>query len=189
MMDTTTLPEGLKAQHQLIEQLEAEQFGWDLMIGSAFVRGMRDIGYKSTAFAMAELVDNSIQAGATKLDVVFGFDDGSKPTKIAIVDNGHGMEPKMVRASLIWGAGTRAENRDGFGKYGYGLPSASVSQCFRVEVYSKVPGGQWYRAYLDIDEIKDGKWTHGNRIQTPERGANRSAGVRDRLSQDPEALG
>jgi hypothetical protein len=35
---------------------------------------MRDIGYKSTAFALAELIDNSIQATATQIDIVFGFD-------------------------------------------------------------------------------------------------------------------
>jgi len=129
---------------------------------------MRDIGYKSTAFAMAELIDNAIQAAATKIDVVFGFDGGAKPTQIAVIDDGHGMEPTMVRASLVWGAGTRAENRSGFGKYGYGLPSASVSQCHRVEVYSKTEEGSWHHAYLDIDEIKDGDWTeNGGRIEMP----------------------
>ena len=102
---------------------------------------------------------------------MFGFDSGSKPSKIAVIDNGHGMESKMVRASLIWGAGTRAENREGFGKYGYGLPSASVSQCHRVTVYSKTPDGEWHSAYLDIDEIKDGKWSKGNRIEMPEEKA------------------
>jgi hypothetical protein len=157
--------DGLMAQDDLIAALE--QTGWELMIGGAFVRGMRDIGYKSTAFALAELGDNSIQAGARNIDIVFGFDQGAKPTKLAIVDDGHGMKPKMVRASLIWGAGTRHLQRDGFGKYGYGLPSASVSQCFRVEVYSKVEGGDWYMAYLDVDEIVDGKWTKGNKIETP----------------------
>jgi hypothetical protein len=132
---------------------------------------MRDIGYKSTSFALAELIDNSIQATASKIDIVFGFDDGAKPTTIAVVDNGHGMEPKMIRASLVWGAGTRADNRSGFGKYGYGLPSASVSQCHRVTVYSKTPGGSWHSAYLDIDEIKDGKWAKDNRIEIPEQTA------------------
>jgi hypothetical protein len=166
-MDITSIPEGLRAQHDFIEHLESEEFGWDIMIGDAFVRGMRDIGYKSTAFALAELIDNGIQAAATKVDVVFGFEQGAKPSQIATIDNGHGMEPKMVRAALIWGAGTRTEDREGFGKYGYGLPSASVSQCFRVEVYSKSPGGEWSRAYLDIDEIKDGLWTQGNRIVMP----------------------
>jgi hypothetical protein len=162
------VPAGLQAQRDYVAKLESDKFGWDLMIGDAFVRGMRDIGYKSTAFAMAELVDNSIQAEATRVDVVLGYDSGSiKPARLAIIDNGHGMDPKMVRASLVWGAGTRADNRDGMGKYGYGLPSASVSQCYRVEVYSKTKGGTWHRAYLDINEIKDGRWTHGNRIEMP----------------------
>lgn len=166
-MATTAIPKGLKEQRDYIAKLESEEFGWDLMIGDAFVRGMRDIGYKSTAFALAELADNSIQAGAGKIDVVFGFANGAKPTQVAIIDDGHGMDAKMVRASLIWGAGTRAEKRDGFGKYGYGLPSASISQCYRVVVYSKISGGDWYSACLDIDEIKNGDWTNGNRIEMP----------------------
>ncbi len=51
-----------KAQQELVKQLD--ETGWDLIVGDAFVRGMRDIGYKSTSYAMAELIDNSIQAGA-----------------------------------------------------------------------------------------------------------------------------
>jgi len=185
-MEVTTAPDGLQAQRAYIEKLESENFGWDILVGDAFVRGMRDIGYKSTSFALAELIDNAIQASATKIDIVFGFDGGAKPTKIAVVDDGYGMEPKMVRASLIWGAGTRAENRDGFGKYGYGLPSASVSQCHRVSVYSKIDGGEWYRAFLDIDEIKDGHWTKGNRIVMPEQSSHEPPTfVLEHLQRDP----
>jgi hypothetical protein len=153
------------AQEALVARLD--ESGWDLIVGDAFVRGMRDIGYKSTSYAMAELIDNSIQAGATCVEVVFGFGKGAKPSKIAVVDNGWGMSPRMVRASLVWGAGTRHNSRDGFGKYGYGLPSASVSQCFRVEVYSKVRGGEWVMAHLDVNEISEGKWTKNHRITTP----------------------
>ncbi len=164
-MDITPASESLEAQRTLVDRLD--KAGWDIIVGDAFVRGMRDIGYKNTSYAMAELIDNSVQASATKIDIFFGFDRGTKPSQIAIVDDGHGMEPKMIRASLIWGAGTRAENREGFGKYGYGLPSASVSQCHRVSVYSKVAGGEWYCAYLDIDEISRGEWNNGHRIETP----------------------
>jgi hypothetical protein len=154
------------AQKELVDQLDKS--GWDLIIGDAFVRGMRDIGYKSTSFAMAELIDNSIQASATWVNVVFGFNKGSaKPARIAVIDNGWGMQPRMVRASLVWGAGTRPNNREGFGKYGYGLPSASVSQCLRVEVYGKVEGGQWAKSYLDVEEISQGAWTDKHRINTP----------------------
>lgn len=161
-------PEGLQAQRDFINKLEADRFGWDILVGDAFVRGMRDIGYKAVSFALAELIDNAVQASASHVDVLFGFDGGSKPAKLAVVDDGYGMEPKMVRASLIWGAGTRADDRSGFGKYGYGLPSASVSQCQRVTVYSKTADGEWCAAYLDINEIKNGDWTKGNRIEMPE---------------------
>jgi hypothetical protein len=168
-MSEAKIPEGLREQREYVERLENESFGWDLMIGDAFVRGMRDIGYKGTAFALAELVDNAIQASATHVDILFGFDGGrTKPKKIAVVDDGHGMDPKMVRASLIWGAGTRMLRSEGFGKYGYGLPSASVSQSLRVSVYSKPPRGDWHHGYIDIEEIKAGIWTKGNRIEMPE---------------------
>lgn len=182
----SSVPKGVQEQRDLLDQLESEQFGWDLMLGGAFVRGMRDIGYKNTAFAMAELLDNAIQANAKKVDVVFGFDDGSKPTQVAIIDDGHGMEPGMVRASLIWGAGTRAENREGFGKYGYGLPSASISQCFRVTVYSRTAGGEWHSAYLDVDEIQNGEWAHENRIEMPPAKAEAPPRfVLEHMAEDP----
>lgn len=178
----TTAESTFAAQEALVSRLD--ETGWDLIVGDAFVRGMRDIGYKSTSFAMAELIDNSIQANATWVQVVFGFDKGAKPTKIAVVDNGWGMTPRMVRASLVWGAGTRHNSREGFGKYGYGLPSASVSQCYRVEVYSKQEAGSWVRAYLDVTEISDGKWTKRNRIQTPpEEVAEPPAFVTDALKE------
>jgi hypothetical protein len=166
-METTGALEGLAAARRLIERLERDNFSWDIIVGDAFVRGMRDIGYKSTSYAVAELVDNSIQASANQIDIIFGYDGGTKPVSLAVVDNGYGMERKMVRAALVWGAGTRAENRAGFGKYGYGLPSASVSQCHRVTVYSKTAEGTWHSAYLDIDEISEGSWNNGNRIEMP----------------------
>src|SRR5262245_5102450 len=121
MVVKQVVADGLDAQDALLEKFRDTDFGWDLMVGDAFIRGMRDIGYKSTSFALAEIVDNAIQASATRIDIVFGFSGGAKPTKIAIVDDGYGMRPAMTRASLVWGAGTRAENRAGFGKYGYGL--------------------------------------------------------------------
>jgi hypothetical protein len=183
-MDSSVALEGLAAQRRLIEKLEREHFGWDIIVGDAFVRGMRDIGYKSTSYAVAELMDNAIQASAKRIDLIFGFDDSTKPSKLAIVDDGYGMEPQMVRAALVWGAGTRAGNRTGFGKYGYGLPSASVSQCHRVTVYSKTADGGWHSAYLDIDEIGRGEWSGGHRIEMPpERAAELPRFVVDALKK------
>jgi hypothetical protein len=165
-MTITIADDPFAAQKELVDRLDKS--GWDLIIGDAFVRGMRDIGYKSTSFALAELIDNSIQSNATWLDVIFGFNKGgAKPAQVAVIDNGWGMVPAMVRASLVWGAGTRPKERQGFGKYGYGLPSASVSQCLRVEVYSKIKDGPWAKSLLDVEEISQGKWTTNHRINTP----------------------
>lgn len=166
-MTITTADDPFAAQKALVETLDRS--GWNLIVGDAFVRGMRDIGYKSTSYALAELIDNSVQANATFTDVIFGFNKGgAKPSKIAVIDNGWGMMPAMVRASLVWGAGTRPNDRQGFGKYGYGLPSASVSQCLRVEVFSKTTDGEWAKSYLDVEEIGNGDWTTDHRINTPE---------------------
>lgn len=155
------------AQKELVAQLDKS--GWSLIVGDAFVRGMRDIGYKSTSYALSELIDNSVQANATWTDIIFGYNKGgAKPSQIAVIDNGWGMVPAMVRASLVWGAGTRPNDRRGFGKYGYGLPSASVSQCLRVEVFSKTADGPWAKSYLDVEEIANGDWTTNHHINTPE---------------------
>lgn len=53
------------AQKKLVDSLN--ESGWDLIVGDAFVRGMRDIGYKSTSYALAELIDNSVQAGSGRV--------------------------------------------------------------------------------------------------------------------------
>ena len=167
MTATNGATDAFAAQKELVERLN--ESGWDLIVGDAFVRGMRDIGYKSTSYAMAELIDNSIQAGATWIDVIFGFNSGSlKPARIAVIDNGWGMVAPMVRASLVWGAGTRLrQTARASASTATACRRASVSQCLRVEVYSKVPDESWAKSYLDVEEISQGKWTDKHRINTP----------------------
>ncbi len=160
----------LDAQRQYATQMRGKGFDFSLMVADAFVRGIRDIGYKSTATALDELIDNSIQAGATNIHVVFGFEGKStKPIRVAIIDDGHGMDADMIRLSIIWGGTHRHNDRSGFGRYGYGLPSASISQGRRFEVYSSTGQGQFNKGLLDLDEIADGKYTNGDgRIIVPE---------------------
>lgn len=167
----TTVSQDLLAQRAYTAQIESEHFDFGLTVAGAFVRGIRDIGYRDTGRALDELIDNAIQAEATKVLVTFGFGAGSdaKPTAIAVVDNGHGMDPKMVRLSSIWGGTHRENDRTGFGRYGYGLPSSCVSQGRRFTVYSRVDGGDLHAVTLDLDEITDGKLTDGSgRIVVPE---------------------
>jgi hypothetical protein len=157
--------EAHKRQKTYTEGLATGGYDVGLVVGKAFVESIRDLGYRSTGTAANELIDNAAQAGAENIHVVFGYPDGArKPNAIAIIDDGIGMIPEMTRAALLWGGTDRHGNRDLFGRYGYGLPSASVSQGRRVEVYSRPKQSDFHRAHLDLDEISEGKSLEEGRV-------------------------
>ena len=127
-----------------------------LVLADAFIRGIRDLGYKSPGTALDEFVDNRAQANATIVEIVFGFKDQKKrgtPDMIAVVDKGHGMIPDMIRFAVMWGGTHREDDRGGFGRYGYGLPSAAVSLAKRYTVYSKPKHGEWHAVTIDLDQL------------------------------------
>lgn len=151
----------LAAQRDYVGGLEKRGFKFGLTVGDAFVRGIRDLGYKNNANALAELIDNAIQAGGSRVDVLFGYEStksDKKPTEIAVLDNGHGMEPGMIRLAVMWGGTHREGNRDGMGRYGYGLPSSSVSIGKRFTVYSKVTNGEVHSVTIDLEAISSGAY-------------------------------
>lgn len=122
------------------------------------VKAMRDNGYKNAAYALAELMDNSIQAGASEIKLVcVESSEGRRRhlSQIAVIDNGNGMDKDILELSLGFGNGTHltAENQDGIGKFGMGLPNSSISQCQKVEVYTWQNNGDVLYSYLDLDEI------------------------------------
>jgi hypothetical protein len=159
---TTTTKNGLEAQRAYVEGMTRQgHFKFGLMVGAAFIRGIRDIGYKHTGSALAELVDNGLQAGAQNIHVAFETNkSGAKVTALAVIDDGHGMIPDMIRFSVMWGGTHRENDRNGMGRYGYGLPSASVSQGKRFTVYSCPRGGKEFCAVtVDVDAISEGKYT------------------------------
>ena len=169
-MSSTPISTDLARQRKYAKSKETEGFDFGLTVADAFVRGIRDIGYRDTGRALDELIDNGIQAEASKILVTFGFDKSSdsKPSSIAVVDNGHGMDPEMLRLAVIWGGTHRENDRTGFGRYGYGLPSACVSQGQAFTVFSLVEGGEMTAIKLDLEEISDGRYTDDNgRIVVP----------------------
>lgn len=136
-----------------------------IFTGELLARALRDSGYKNTAYAVAELIDNAIQAAANNVEVFF-FEknvlvherERKRLSQIAVLDNGHGMGIDVLRLSLMFGNGTRLEDRSGIGRFGMGLPNASFSQARRVEVWSWVNGPtNALMTYIDIDEIMANK--------------------------------
>jgi Histidine kinase-, DNA gyrase B-, and HSP90-like ATPase len=130
---------------------------------SLTVKAMRDSGYKNTAYALAELIDNSIDAEAALVEVFACENPLESPGRtrhrvetIAVLDNGKGMDPDLLRRALKYGDGL-GDDRKRIGRFGMGLPNSSMSQCTKVEVWSWTngPGNAMY-TYLDLSEINDG---------------------------------
>jgi len=131
------------------------------LFGASGVDSARDNGFKNTAYAVAEIVDNAIQAEATKVDVylVSQNEGGYQYVKnIIISDNGVGMKSSIFRKALTFAAGTNFGKTRGLGKFGMGLPNSSVSQTKRVDIYTWQTidnSKQMLYNYMDLDEIKE----------------------------------
>jgi Histidine kinase-, DNA gyrase B-, and HSP90-like ATPase len=163
----------LQKQQEYADSLAEKGFDYGFAVGAAFVESMRNTHYKHTGTALDELVDNSIEAGATQIAIALGYSGKSdaKPDALAVIDDGHGMPSKMLRPAAAWGGTHRhsQDNRTGFGRFGFGLPSASVNQARRFTIYSIVDGGDWYGVTIDLDEIADGKHTDpSGKVHVPE---------------------
>lgn len=100
---------------------------------SRLTESLRDIGYDFPA-AVADIVDNSIAAGARHVDVDIEF-DGSY-SRVFIADNGHGMGPAALTEALRYGT-RRSYDKNDLGRFGLGLKTASLSQCRCVTVVSR----------------------------------------------------
>lgn len=105
------------------------------------IKSLRDMGYDFSQ-AVADVVDNSVEARASvvAIDVEFDGDD----SWVRIADNGKGMKPQELREAMRYGA-ERDYDDDDLGKFGLGLKTASMSQCQRLSVASR-----WNRHRSDI---------------------------------------
>lgn len=116
------------------------------------IKSLRDMGYDFSQ-AVADVVDNSIEAGATlvAIDVEFDGDD----SWVRIADNGTGMKPDILREAMRYGA-ERLYDDDDLGKFGLGLKTASMSQCQCLSVASRWnPDRADIAAYSwDLDHIE-----------------------------------
>jgi len=124
-----------------------------------FIQATRDSGYKGTAAALAELIDNAFEAQASHVDIrLIDSSDGDHRTrKVVVADDGSGMTPAVLRLALRFGGSTRFNSRDGAGRYGMGLPNSSLSRARRVDVYSWTKPSEIWSTYLDVDEIDAGR--------------------------------
>lgn len=141
----------------------------ELIRSEHFILAARDFGYRSPTYALAELVDNSIQAGASEIAVnisVTGAGAGS--LEVAIVDNGAGMDADILRQALRFGGTSRFDDRSSLGRYGMGLPSGALALARKITINTWRPAGT-LAATLDVDEIASGRQSSGSEPELVER--------------------
>ncbi len=124
----------------------------------SLILGIRAIGY-SFSTAVADIIDNSITAKATEINIL-SEPSGGMPY-FGIFDNGEGMNRNELMNAMTFGS-NRDEKEDceeDLGRFGLGLKSASLSQCRRFFVVSKRYGRVNAMSY-DLDIIEEtNEWT------------------------------
>jgi hypothetical protein len=166
----------IERQNYYTNQLDDETYEYPLFSGKQAVLSQRRSGYRTSAKAAREIIDNALEAGAKNVWVIFDRPEEASRGKherknavsaIAFIDDGPGMTPKMARYALTWGGGTHHEDPVKIGKFGFGLPNSSINQTKRVEVYSRTdPDQPWACAVLDISDLPD----HGLvQVQAPKQ--------------------
>jgi hypothetical protein len=122
----------------------------------------RAAGYKNTAYALAELIDNSFDANAKNVHIIFlekNINQRRKVDEVLVFDDGDGMPVDILQGALQFGNTTNNDIEEVVrtrrkGKFGYGLPNASLSQCQSIGVYSWKKKDSINYVYLDLDELK-----------------------------------
>jgi hypothetical protein len=116
---------------------------------------MRDLGYSLEA-AVADLIDNSISADASRIDI-FCEPSAQQPV-LVILDNGRGMDRDQLQVAMRHGTvNPRAQRspRD-LGRFGLGLKTASFSQCRSLTVVSSkdgvYSGAEWNLDVIDKED-------------------------------------
>ena len=116
---------------------------------SRLVEGLRDTGYTLEA-SFADIVDNSIAAEATKIDIqIYREIDGR--LRVVIADNGEGMDLPTLLSAMRYGSPKRKSPKS-LGKFGMGLKTASTAFCRKLTVISQKNKERYARTW-DIDEI------------------------------------
>ena len=124
-----------------------------------FVLATRETGYRNLSAALAELIDNSLQAGARDIRIFARYipHGEERAVVVGVLDNGRGMSATTLGSALQFGGSDRFGNSSGFGRFGMGLPNSSVSQTRRLDVYSWQRPDHVLYTYLDVDELASGR--------------------------------
>lgn len=103
----------------------------------ALANVLRNVGY-SFPVAIADLLDNSVSAGAKNIDII----SPERPKfSLVILDDGKGMSDDELKKAMTYaGEANKKRSENDLGRYGLGLKTASLSLCRKLVVISKQNG-------------------------------------------------
>lgn len=121
------------------------------------MEGLRDTGYEFNT-AIADIIDNSIAADATNIDIKIDMDFRGR-IRVSIADNGTGMDRDGLVNAMRYGSDRRPSAKS-LGKFGLGMKTASTAFCKVLTVSSKAsPSAPLLSAQWDLDHVANvNKW-------------------------------
>jgi len=123
-------------------------------LASSLMEAARSFGNYDLGSALADLVDNSIKATSSIVEITCLWNDGQP--MISVQDDGYGMSKAELHSAMRLASINPLDERapEDLGRFGLGLKTASFSQCRRLSVFSKrkgkTAGARW-----DLDDLKD----------------------------------
>ena len=119
------------------------------------IHALRDIGY-SLETALADIIDNSITAEASEINIHVSFDMNN--SYITIIDNGKGMNKDELKDAMNLGSfdPLAVRNKKDLGRFGLGLKTASFSQSSKLTVASR-QGKELASRCWDLDHVSNTK--------------------------------
>jgi hypothetical protein len=117
------------------------------------MQSLRGVGY-SPETALADLIDNSITAGASSVEI--NIDWAEEQPRVEVLDDGRGMDEATLEAAMRFGGEGPGQPRseDDLGRFGLGLKTASLSQCRRLTVIA-CKNGTTSSLTWDVDHVED----------------------------------
>lgn len=142
---------------QMSESSKNAEYDLAEPLAGALIQSLRAFGYDLST-ALADLIDNSITAGAANISIQFCW-QGTQ-SYIWMLDDGGGMSEEQLVQAMRPGSQNPLDQRDpkDLGRFGLGLKTASFSQAKRVTVASKRNGKVAVRCW-DLDFVSQtGEW-------------------------------
>ena len=128
------------------------------IITPKYLESLRSSDYKNSMYAFAEIIDNSIDARATTIEVLFKtrlVQNRIHIDDVFFIDNGDGIDHSQLNRVVIFSVtgNVPGDGKNKTGRFGVGLPNSSFSQTKTFSVASKNDSDEWASVSVDLNRM------------------------------------